>query len=102
MVVDFILQFKAFCLGLPGTVARAACKNILQTESPEFSKAFVIAKSGKLKVEPGSTQSVSLPINYTADSTQFIGDCTGPTAPGHGGNSQSGPPVKIRVRLQDS
>ena len=87
---------------LPYAGLTTFCNNKSFRKLWRFGLQYVFTKSGKLKVEPGSTQSVSLPINYTADSTQFIGDCTGPTAPGHGGNSQSGPPVKIRVRLQDN
>ena len=98
---DREISVIGFKTNLTGAAAVAACKNILTTDHPSISKAYIVAKSGKLKIEPGSTQSVPLTINYTANSTPFLGDCSGPTSPGSGNNTPAGPPVKVKVRLQD-
>jgi hypothetical protein len=95
-----VIGFKS---NMTGAAATTACKSILQIENDSFSKPFLVAKSEKLKIDPGSTQSVLIPLSYEATSAQFVGDCSGPTAPGHGQIiNPPGPPVKAKVRFQDN
>ncbi len=82
--------------------AESACRTLLTQEHNAMSKPFVFATSSTFNVEPGSTQSVVLPINFVANSTPFVGDCVGPGAPSNGGNNQGGPPTKMRMRFQDN
>lgn len=85
------------------TGAATACRNLLKQDSTEMSKAFVYAKSSAFNVDPGSSQTVVLPIDYVANSSSFLGDCSGPGAPGNNSDtSNRNPPTHMRMRIQNN